>query len=109
MRLVQIFEEFGQKENGFVVKVERDNTVSAKKFPNSEYLNFFIRIYLDLDQNLSPDNRYAFDDISFVIYELPNSYKESRRMARDFTNKFEVKLWAPGYFKIVAIIYPKYG
>lgn len=108
MEFLKTYQEFATKQNAFVIKVERDRNVEARKFANSKYLNFYIRIYIDVE-NSSARNIYTLDDVSFVKYELHPSYKEPVRVASDRQNNFELKVWTYGFYPIKATVYLKYG
>lgn len=110
-QFLKSYEEFETKSNAFVIKVERDWKVPAKKFEKSKYLNFYVRIYIDVDNLSSSSSQkiYQLDDISFVKYELHRSYLEPIRTSSDRRNNFELKVWAYGFYPIKATIYLKWG
>jgi len=108
-KFLESYEEFETKSNAFVIKVDRDRNVAPKKFEQSKYLNFYVRIYIDIENSFSSKSPYQLDDISFVKYELHPSYLEPIRTSSDRRNNFELKVWTYGFFPIKAIIYLKLG
>lgn len=108
-QFLKSYEEFETKSNAFVIKVERDRNVESKKFADSKYLNFYVRIYIDIDTSYSTKNPYQLDDVSFVKYELHSSYSDPIRTSSDRRNNFELKVWAYGFYPIKSIIYLRMG
>ncbi len=103
------YEEFETKSNAFTIKVERDPTVKPEKFRTSKYLNFYVRIYIDVENSFSSRSSFQLEDISFVKYELHSSYKEPVRTSSNRQNNFELKVWTYGFYPVKAIIYLRMG
>jgi hypothetical protein len=108
-KYIEIFEEYSNKENAFCIKVERDFDVQPKKFHGGKYLNFFVKIFLEVDESASVKSPYLLEDISFVKYKLDKTYKQRVRISENPLNKFEIKVWTYGYYSIQAKVFPKYG
>jgi len=90
-----------------IIRTERARP-DAKEFPGSKYLNFYVRIYIDIDPEIAAKNNvYNYDDINFVKYELHPSYKDRFRISEAKANQFEIKIWTYGFFEIKASIYMK--
>ena len=98
-----------EKENGFIIKTERDYTVEPKVFPGNNFKSFFLRVYLDINPALEHFEIYTMADVDLVRYQLHRSYKDPVRISNDFTTNFEIKIWAYGYYAIQAAVYPKIG
>ena len=111
MQFSKSYENLETKSNAFIIKVERDKNVEPKNFDRSKYLNYYVRIYIDIDPSALSrlQNAYYFDDISFVKYELHPSYVEPIRTSSDQRNNFELKVWSYGFYPIKATIYLKTG
>ena len=107
-KFIKTFEEFSKKENAFIVKSERI-IPEGKKFENSKFLNFYIRIYIDINLNQFSSKSYSLQDVNLVKYYLDPSYKDPIRISEDRNNNFDVKVWTYGFYKIKAIIYLKLG
>ncbi len=105
------YDSFETKSNAFIVKVERDRNVEPRNFPGSKYLNYYVRIFIELDRSALSrlQNAYYLDDISLVKYELHRSYIEPVRTSSDQRNNFELKVWTYGFYPIKATIYLKSG
>lgn len=106
-QFIKSYEEFAKKTNAFVIRTDRVRN-EPKEFPNSKYLNFYVRVYIDIDPEIAAKNTvYNYEDINFVKYELHPSYKDRYRVSEDRANKFEIKIWTYGFFDIKASIYMK--
>lgn len=110
-QFIRQYNEFETKTNAFILKVERDSMVAPRKFEKSKFLNFYVRIFIDINPALLSNfqNSYTLDDISFVKYELHPSYLEPIRTSSDNRNNFELKVWTYGFYPIKATIYLKMG
>ncbi len=106
MQFLKNFNESIQKQNSFVIKVERDMTVTPLK--GEKYLNFMVRIFIDTDAT-SSRNAYTLDDVSLVKYELHPSYRNRIRVSEDRAKNFEAKVWTYGYYPVKATVYLKLG
>ncbi|MBK0403009.1 hypothetical protein I5M27_08420 [Adhaeribacter sp. BT258] len=118
MQFIKKYEEFSKKQNAFIIRVERDFTVKPKTFPGGKYLNYYIRIFIDIDSSVfsqisgstsNIQNIINLGDIKKVIYHLHKSYHEPIRVAQNADNKFEIKVWSYGFYPIKATLFLKYG
>jgi hypothetical protein len=108
-KFISSIEEFQTKSNAFVIKVERIPNIQPKRFEKSKYLNFYIRIFIDIDNTSTSKNIYLMNDISFVRYELDPSYVDPIRISKDRTKNFELKVWTYGFYRVKATIYLNLG
>jgi hypothetical protein len=119
MQFLKTYEEFTRKREAFVLRVERDYSVMPKHFPDSKFLSFYVRIFLDVDTSISASQRmsalptppqyYTLDDVKLVKYELHPSYYERTRVAENPVNNFEAKVWTYGFYPIQALVLLKFG
>ena len=110
-QFLKSYDEFETKSNAFIIKVERERNIEPKKFESSKYLNFYVRMYIDIDTSFLRSSQipYQLDDISFVKYELHKSYREPIRTSSDMRNNFELRVWTYGFYPVKATIYLKMG
>lgn len=109
MQFIKSYEEFSKKESAFVLRVERLMNIEPKHFGDGKYLNFYIRIFIDIEKSTYSSNIYQLQDVSFVQYELHPSYRQPIRISEDFEHNFELKVWTYGFYPIKATVYLKLG
>jgi hypothetical protein len=111
MEFLKSYKEFNAKESAFVLKVDRIKDVKPDRFKNGKYLNFFIRIFLDIDEKSgnNRENIYSINDVSFVRYELDPSYRDPYRISESPQNNFELRVWTYGFYPFKATVYLKFG
>ena len=87
----------------YQLRVERVEGVDGKVFKENRRKNFYVRLYIE-GQDPSSLNK-----IDFVIYELHPTFRKPKRMAKEKSNNFEIRIWTWGFFPVNAQIFMKNG
>jgi transcription initiation factor IIF auxiliary subunit len=87
----------------YELEVERVPGVPLKVFKENGRKNFYVRLFIQ------SENPSDLDQIDFVIYELHPTFRKPKRMSKDRSNGFDLKIWTWGFFPISAQIFLKNG
>jgi hypothetical protein len=109
MLFLKTYSEFHHKRNAFIINVERVPNVQAKVFTGGKKLNYYLRIYISVDENIHREDAYSLEDVTLVKYKLHPSYKEPIRLSENRLKNFEIFIWTWGFYQMKATIYLKYG
>ena len=83
----------------FSIVSEREPGIKPTQFPSSTKTYYYVRLHIEV---LSLQE---LERIKFVIYELHPTFRQPKRMAKDRSKNFEIKIWTWGYFNVTAKLY----